>query len=117
MASQITSEIVTETLSPVEICRRELDCLHGLVAEYRDSNAANRQFIEAALKPDEGAKIAVNQGRPESYPVHRPDFQGCLDLAEEHRSFAEHVADPLVKNLLLELAEGYDNAAIISMAS
>jgi hypothetical protein len=113
MARQRTSEIVTQALSLVEICGRELDRLH--VAKYRGVNAANRQFIEAALKPDD--KVAVGQPRSESFPVHMPDFQGCLDIAEEHRSFAEHVADPLLKSLLLEIAEGYDNAAIISMAS
>ena len=72
------AQMASDNLSIIEICRRELERLRKLAAEYR-----------AVTLPPERVQI-------------------CRDRAEVTRISAERAEDPRAKHLLLEIAEAYD---------
>ena len=71
--------MATDNLSIIEICRRELERLRKLAAEYP------------------GVFLPV----PERVQI-------CRDRAEVTRILAERAEDPRAKHLLLEIADTYD---------
>jgi len=77
--------MASDNLSIIEICRRELERLRNLAAEYR-----------GVLLP-----------APERVRI-------CRDRAEATRILAERAEDPRAKHLLLEIAYAYDRFPCVS---
>ena len=71
--------MASDNLSIIEICRRELERLRKLAAE----------FPSIFLPVPERVQI-------------------CRDRAKETRALAERAEDPRAKHLLLEIADAYD---------
>jgi hypothetical protein len=115
MGSVKRRQTAKNTLSLVEVCRWELDRLKKVAAEYRAFCSKSRDYLATAGEPhkpvDGGELPKCTDARGFVKMTPGADAQTCRDRAEEHRSFAESVHDPQVKNLLLKIAASYDKIA------
>jgi hypothetical protein len=85
---------VPDILSLIELWRWELDKLHKLAVEYRNTVRESREW-----------SVRQTSRRP---PLVLERVQICRDRAEQTRVFAERAEDPQVRRILLEIADAYD---------
>jgi hypothetical protein len=111
MPSDKSSQAAAGTLSLIEVCEWELERLRKIRADYRATIEASRKIIAGRREAGGRNGTGVMPARTPPVPLLRPLSKFFIERAEETRTIAENVKDPLAKRLLLEIADGYDHAA------
>jgi hypothetical protein len=111
MPSDKASQAAAGTLSLIEVCEWELERLRKIRAEYRATIEASRALIAGCREAGSRNEGVVTPVRMPPGPRLRPLSKFFIERAEETRTIAENVKDPLAKRLLLEIADGYGHAA------
>src|SRR5262245_40097935 len=101
----------SKSLSLIEMCSWELDRLRAVASDYRAYNSACRASLVKAAALLDGGNVAGRDvpllpAMAEDQPSTA--IRICRDRAEGHRIFAGRASDPLIRKLLLEIAQGYD---------
>ncbi len=91
-----------ETLTLIEMCRWELDCLHNVLAAFNAFGEAGNKLTAAHFRTEIRRDEAL---------LRRTGIRILLERAEEARAFAQEARDPEVKRLLLQLAGSYEGIA------
>ncbi len=93
--------LAADMILVLDDCRRQLERLHKLAAEFRAANEVSRQFLTGAYR--------INAQEPvqgSSAPKFNPEI--WRQRAEQARDLADQTGEPVAKTALLEIAERYD---------
>jgi hypothetical protein len=98
---------VLQTINLINAARRELALTHTLFAAFRAAHGTSEGLFTGANNQEPCNRPGVSENASQL----RPDPLFWRGRAAETRDFAEHMLQPHMKRLLLEIANSYERFA------